>query len=594
MRDLACGVAAGAAVALALRWLLSREQTRLTRYAHSADFPARSIGSDGKLVAQWYRDVFAATPTVPRDSGVWTPRETRLLRLTAQEYVEERRADRVTCEEYVLLQVRRARLYRHMNQWLYTSYARLDQCVDAARALDARAAAEGVEAIAPLYGLPVPMKGTGAMVDFPTGAGVGVLSGYAACKDCEMVARLRAAHAVVFGATNVPELGASVNTCNPASGQTRNPYDHGLTPGGSSGGAASAVAMGICAIAVSSEDTGGSTRIPALCNGLFGFDPARNHYPNGGNPALSCTSDQVGVLARTMEDVLLYDQAVGGAADGEDAGGAGTNVRRRNGDLAPWRPRPPECCSPPSSAASSIRSSPRLRGVQTPPGAARRGVPEGSSPSSATASPPRLRGVQTPPSAARRQLVHAVTAPSRSYAAVASGAAAARPEAANGRAANGATGTAANGNAANEEAANGVNGVAANGEAAGGLGTPPMTPPSTRRAAPPSTPPSAPSPLLRASTPSHRRRIRVGLPQQPFVVGEGGDALCIDAHMRAKYELAVAALAASSYASDGFTLVAEEWPPGDSPFDLIPHEAAVHTFGGQVQSESWVVVGRTR
>ena len=70
--------------------------------------------------------------------------------------------------------------------------------------------------------------------------------------------------------------------------------------------------------------------------------------------------------------------------------------------------------------------------------------------------------------------------------------------------------------------------------------------------------------------------------------------------MRAKYELAVAALAASSYASDGFTLVAEEWPPGDSPFDLpfdlLPHEAAAHSFGGQVQSESqsWVVVGRTR
>lgn len=123
MRDLACGVAAGAAVALALRWLLSREQSRLTRYAHSADFPPRSIGANGEQAARWYSEVFAATPTVPRDAGVWTPRETQLLRLTAQGYVEERRAGRVTCEEYVRLLVRRARIYRYINQWIHTSYA---------------------------------------------------------------------------------------------------------------------------------------------------------------------------------------------------------------------------------------------------------------------------------------------------------------------------------------------------------------------------------------------------------------------------------------------------------------------------------------
>ena len=66
-----------------------------------------------------------------------------------------------------------------------------------------------------------------------------------------------------------------------------------------------------CPIAVS-EDTGGSTRVPALYNGIFGFDPCRNHYPNEGNPGMTYTRDQIGVLARTMADILIYDRAVGG------------------------------------------------------------------------------------------------------------------------------------------------------------------------------------------------------------------------------------------------------------------------------------------
>ena len=53
--------------------------------------------------------------------------------------------------------------------------------------------------------------------------------------------------------------------------------------------------------------------MPALYNGIFGFDPCRNHYPNEGNPGMTYTRDQIGVLARTMADILIYDRAVGGA-----------------------------------------------------------------------------------------------------------------------------------------------------------------------------------------------------------------------------------------------------------------------------------------
>ena len=120
---------------------------------------------------------------------------------------------------------------------------------------------------------------------------------------------------------------------NPASGQTRNPYEHKLTVGGSSGGSASAVASYMCPLAVTEastlrslpwlvtyrssltdclrlQDTGGSTRVPASSNQNFGFDPSRNHYPNDGNPGMTYLCDQLGVNARSIEDIILYDKAL--------------------------------------------------------------------------------------------------------------------------------------------------------------------------------------------------------------------------------------------------------------------------------------------
>lgn len=176
-------------------------------------------------------------------------------------------------------------------------------------ALDLKAASEGVEAIGPLYGLPIPMKGTAAVIDYPSGSGVGVLSGYTPTKDSALTTLIKQSHGLIFGCTNVPEFAAAYHTSNPASGQTRNVYGHHLSVGGSSGGAASAVAAYMCPIAVS-EDTGGSTRVPASCNQNFGFDPSRNHYCNDGNPGMSYTNDQLGVNARSIDDIILYDLAL--------------------------------------------------------------------------------------------------------------------------------------------------------------------------------------------------------------------------------------------------------------------------------------------
>ena len=299
-------------LAVAVRYLKRHKKTRrLTSYDFSKDCPPRSIGADGAAVAKWYREVFGAVKMLHHDPSLWTPRESQLLQLSGEEYIQMRRALHVTCEEYVCLLVRRARHYRYMNQWTFRAYSLLEAAIETARKLDRLAREKGIEAIAPLYGMPIPMKGTGAVVQYPSGAGCGVLSGYTPRKDCAMVKLIRKANGIILGTTNVPEFAAALNTINAASGQTRNPFDHALTPGGSSGGAASAVSMHMCPVAIT-EDTGGSTRVPALCNCLFGFDPARNHYPNEGNPGMTYTNDQIGLVTRTMADMILCDRALMG------------------------------------------------------------------------------------------------------------------------------------------------------------------------------------------------------------------------------------------------------------------------------------------
>ena len=116
---------------------------------------------------------------------------------------------------------------------------------------------------------------------------------------------------IVLGKTNVPEFAASLVTCNYANGCTLNPHDHALTSGGSSGGSGSAVGSYLAPVAVT-EDTGGSTRAPAFSNGNFGYDPTRGHFPNAGNPGMALILDQLGLNARSIDDILLIDGAVSG------------------------------------------------------------------------------------------------------------------------------------------------------------------------------------------------------------------------------------------------------------------------------------------
>lgn len=126
------------------------------------------------------------------------------------------------------------------------------------------------------------------------------------------VARIRAAGAVIFGKTNVPQFTLQGYTSNALFGTTRNPWNLDLTPGGSSGGAVAAVACGLGPVAVGT-DGGGSIRRPAGYTNLLGLKPSVGRIARGnGFPEILYDLEVIGLLARTVEDLcLLYNELLG-------------------------------------------------------------------------------------------------------------------------------------------------------------------------------------------------------------------------------------------------------------------------------------------
>lgn len=130
-----------------------------------------------------------------------------------------------------------------------------------------------------LHGIPIAIKDMANAAGLPTSKGSPLLAGQVAQADDEMVARLRAAGALIIGKTNVPEFGLGSHTFNRVYGATRNPYDLGRSAGGSSGGAAAALAARMLCIADGS-DMMGSLRNPAGWNNVYGMRPSWGIVPS--------------------------------------------------------------------------------------------------------------------------------------------------------------------------------------------------------------------------------------------------------------------------------------------------------------------------
>lgn len=169
---------------------------------------------------------------------------------------------------------------------------------DAAAATE-RVASDPVDDLPPFLGVPMPIKDLNHVQGWPTTHGSRAVPEQVEPADDLPVARLRKAGFVFMGKTTTPEFGTISMTESERLGVTRNPWDTGHTPGGSSGGAGAAVASGMAPIAHAS-DGGGSIRIPASCNGLVGLKASRNRITNRFEAMTSASTS--GVVSRTVAD----------------------------------------------------------------------------------------------------------------------------------------------------------------------------------------------------------------------------------------------------------------------------------------------------
>jgi amidase len=168
----------------------------------------------------------------------------------------------------------------------------------------------------PLLGVPMTVKESFDLRGHPTTWGMEEHREHRAREDALVVQRLKAAGAIVLGKTNVPPVLADWQSSNPVYGRTNNPYDVALSPGGSSGGGAAALAMGFSALEFGS-DIGGSIRVPAAFCGVFGHKSTWGLIPVGGHMAggydgLPSLLGVVGPLARAADDLTLALDATAG------------------------------------------------------------------------------------------------------------------------------------------------------------------------------------------------------------------------------------------------------------------------------------------
>lgn len=193
----------------------------------------------------------------------------------------------------------------------YRAYVTLD-IEGATRAAEAADAARKQDRwLGLLHGVLVAVKDNIDTAGIRTASGSKLFADRVPTEDAPVVKKLRAAGAIVVGKSSLMELCFGVRSTDQIGGQVRNPWNTAHVPGGSSGGSAVAVALGLCEAALGT-DTGGSVRVPAAYCGITGLRPSHGRVSNRGSLAVSASFDTIGPMARSVDDVARMLVAMSG------------------------------------------------------------------------------------------------------------------------------------------------------------------------------------------------------------------------------------------------------------------------------------------
>jgi amidase len=225
--------------------------------------------------------------------------------LTALELAAQVRAGELSAAELVESTIRRAEAENPRLNFLVTD------CFE-----QALAAARGPLPDGPFTGVPMLVKDLTETAGVRTTFSSRAFADYVPAADAAVVRRMKEAGFIVIGKSNTPEFGITCVTESDLNGAARNPYDLERTPGGSSGGAAAAVAAGVLPLAHGS-DGGGSIRIPASCCGLFGIKASRGRVSAAPYAGGSLELSQSGPLSTTVRDAAAFLDVVAGYETGD-------------------------------------------------------------------------------------------------------------------------------------------------------------------------------------------------------------------------------------------------------------------------------------
>mgnify|MGYP001823294606 CR=1 FL=1 len=205
-------------------------------------------------------------------------------------------------------------------------YRRIDQGADHKAFITVAPRPDRIATDGPLAGMVIAVKDNIHVAGLPNTAGTPLLQNFVPARDAELVRRLKEAGAFIIGKNNLHELAYGITSDNKRFGTVRNAIDADAIAGGSSGGTAVAVALGMCDAGIGT-DTGGSVRIPAALNGLVGFRPSTGRYPNDGMTLISGTRDTAGPITHTVEAATRIDAVLSGTTAAPMAPPAASKLR---------------------------------------------------------------------------------------------------------------------------------------------------------------------------------------------------------------------------------------------------------------------------